>query len=37
LDVSSALRELTGDRVRVEVAWNDGFGKWEVKGMAQMN
>lgn len=35
LEVSSALRELDGDRVRVEVSWNDGFGKWEVKGVVK--
>lgn len=36
LDVSSALRELDGDRVDVEVVWNDGFGKWEIKGLVKL-
>jgi hypothetical protein len=36
LDVSSALRELDGERVDVEVVWNDGFGKWEIKGLVNL-
>ncbi len=34
LDVSSALRSVSGGRSVVEVEWNEGFTKWEIKAVA---
>jgi hypothetical protein len=32
LNVSSVLREATGGSIRVEIAWNETFKKWEITG-----
>ena len=34
LDASHALRSMKTNTVRVEVAWNGVFGKWEIKGIS---
>lgn len=35
LDLSSQLRSSKANTLRVEVTWNTGFGKWEIKGLAE--
>jgi hypothetical protein len=34
LDVSTALRSVTGSSCLVEVEWNSAFKKWEIRGVA---
>ena len=36
MEVSSALRSVSGDNCMVEVDWNSVFKKWEIRGVAPM-